>query len=241
MKKNITINLFGNLYNIDEDAYELLYNYLESVKKHFAGKGENDVADDIEHRVAELLWEYREAGNKAVDISTIRGIIDKIGSPDLMDINFDEEKFNNEKSAQSEGDPKQNRPVEKRFFRDPNNEVLGGVCSGFTYYVGSGDIWLWRLLFIVAGLFIPMVLIYIVLWIILPKAQTPEDRLRMKGRAITPEGIAWEENEITEGLSHRHSPIFKILVIILLAIIFLLIIRFTIFLPFRIFHWVTPF
>ena len=60
MKKNITINLFGTLYNIDEDAYQLLDNYLQSMKRYFSSKdGGEEIADDIEHRVAELLWEMQ--------------------------------------------------------------------------------------------------------------------------------------------------------------------------------------
>ena len=80
MKKNISINLFGTLYNIDEDAYNLLENYLNSMKRYFSRQeGGEEIADDIEHRVAELLWKKREAGMTAVDINVVKGIIDTIG------------------------------------------------------------------------------------------------------------------------------------------------------------------
>ena len=79
MKKNITINLFGTLYNIDEDAYQLLDNYLQSMKNYFSRQLNGDeIADDIEHRVAELLWEYKEQGIEAVSIEVIKEIIGKI-------------------------------------------------------------------------------------------------------------------------------------------------------------------
>ena len=72
MKKNITINLFGTLYNIDEDAYQMLNSYLESMKRYFGNKNDdNDIADDIEHRVAELLWEKKEQGIEAINIDII--------------------------------------------------------------------------------------------------------------------------------------------------------------------------
>ena len=81
MKKNININLFGTLYNIDEDAYNLLENYLNSMQRYFnRQEGGEEVADDIEHRVAELLWKKREAGMTAVDINVVKEIIDTIGS-----------------------------------------------------------------------------------------------------------------------------------------------------------------
>ena len=88
MKKNITINLFGTLYNIDEDAYQLLDNYLQSMKNYFSRQLNGDeIADDIEHRVAELLWEYKEKGIEAVSIDIIKEIIGKIGNPSEIDTN----------------------------------------------------------------------------------------------------------------------------------------------------------
>lgn len=87
MKKNISINLFGTLYAIDEDAYNLLEQYLNSMKNYFSRQGESglEIADDIEHRVAELLWEEKENGAEAVNIDMIKGIIGKIGDPAQID------------------------------------------------------------------------------------------------------------------------------------------------------------
>lgn len=94
MKKNININLFGTLYNIDEDAYNLLENYLNSMQRYFSRQeGGEEVADDIEHRVAELLWKKREAGMTAVDINVVKEIIDTIGSAE--DIAGDNNKAEN--------------------------------------------------------------------------------------------------------------------------------------------------
>ena len=57
-------------------------NYLESMKRYFSRQADGaEIADDIEHRVAELLWEKREAGMTAVSIETVRGIISTIGNP----------------------------------------------------------------------------------------------------------------------------------------------------------------
>lgn len=86
MKKNISINLFGTLYAIDEDAYNLLERYLGSMKSYFSRQeGGEEIADDIEHRVAELLWEKKQQGMEAVNIETIKGIIAKIGNPAEID------------------------------------------------------------------------------------------------------------------------------------------------------------
>ena len=86
MKKNISINICGTIYAIDEDAYQLLENYLQSMKNYFRNEeGGDEIADDIEHRVAELLWEYKEKGMTAVNIETIKEIINKVGNPKDID------------------------------------------------------------------------------------------------------------------------------------------------------------
>ncbi|MBO7137060.1 MAG: PspC domain-containing protein [Bacteroidaceae bacterium] len=100
MKKNISINLFGTLYNIDEDAYNLLENYLQSMQRYFGRQeGGEEVADDIEHRVAELLWQRREAGMTAVNIETVKEIIDTIGNAEQIA----RESGDREQDAKSEG------------------------------------------------------------------------------------------------------------------------------------------
>ena len=82
MKKNISINLFGTLYAIDEDAYNMLERYIDSMKSYFARQeGGAEIADDIEHRVAELLWQRKEAGAQTVNIDDVKEIIRIIGNP----------------------------------------------------------------------------------------------------------------------------------------------------------------
>ncbi len=56
MKKNITINLCGRLFNIDEDAYDLLKKYLDTLRNYFnKQKSGEEIVNDIEQRIAELL------------------------------------------------------------------------------------------------------------------------------------------------------------------------------------------
>lgn len=203
MKKNITINLFGTLYAIDEDAFEMLDSYLESMKKYFSRKtGGSEIADDIEHRVAELLWEKHMAGMTAVDINTVKDIISTIGNPEEMSgdsgdeaphASFAEEnKAGSEQPAAGKGyyDPLDERP-RRAFFRDPDHKMLGGVCSGLTYYTGGSDPVPWRLAACLLLIFISpiVVAVYLMVWLIVPEAQTAEDRLRMKGQRVTPESL----------------------------------------------------
>ena len=57
-----------------------------NIKSYFAKReGGEEIADDIEHRVAELLWQKKEQGAEAVSIETVKEIISKIGDPAEID------------------------------------------------------------------------------------------------------------------------------------------------------------
>ncbi len=261
MKKNITINLFGALYNIDEDAYQLLDNYLQSMKRYFASKdGGEEIANDIEHRVAELLWTMKEQGMEAINIEVIKTIISTIGNAEQIAAEDDNaenttESPKNSKNGSPGDDTTDNTSTQpdeqwdpttaslwdkichhfdgRRLYRDPDNMILGGVCSGISTFFGFGDPVLWRLilllLFVVQGVGL---IAYIILWIIVPLAHTPEDRLRMKGVKPTPESInkqilqdqANSENRANGGSRNNGSGCLKLLLALLLLpfIIFLL-------------------
>ena len=145
MKKNINMNLFGTLYAIDEDAYELLNRYLENMKRYFSRKeGGEEIADDIEHRMAELLSELKAEGVEAISIEHVKGIIERIGSPEEME-GFDspENTENNENTGNEEEEEtdKGHKGAEwfrkffsaqskKKLFRNPDDQIIGGVLSG---------------------------------------------------------------------------------------------------------------
>lgn len=217
MKKNISINLFGTLYNIDEDAYNLMESYLQSMQRYFSRQeGGEEVADDIEHRVAELLWQRREAGMSAINIETVKEIIDTIGNPEQIASENGEsqgmtsedqngtfkESFSQftkeaERFTRDAYDKGRQHVNTHRFYRRMDDKILGGVCSGAATYFGTGDTLAWRLAAVLGtvllswvgiGLLIPV--IYIVMWLLAPVAITPEDRLRMQGKEITPENLA---------------------------------------------------
>jgi len=187
MKKNITINLFGSLYAIDEDAYELLKKYEDNLKAYFCKQdGGEEIVDDIEHRIAELLQELKAKGVNAISIEHVQEIIGRIGNPDQME---GEEKAEEQKE-QTENMADSGLPIKKKLFRDPTDCMLGGVMSGLSHYFG-GDVLIWRLLIIGLCLFSKLILlpIYIICWIIIPKARTAEDFLLMNGKSVTPDNI----------------------------------------------------
>lgn len=202
MKTNITINLFGQLYHIDEDAYELLKKYEENMQRYFSNKeGGDEIIDDIERRVAELLSELQEKDIKAINLSHIQDIIHRIGNPEDFDGDIDEAQSDtSQASASSDRDaesPKESsadctpKTGRRKLFRDTRNPMVGGVASGIAYYLGMKDPLLVRLVWVMLALFPyhSFLLLYILLWIIMPPALTDADYLQMNGKPVNPQTL----------------------------------------------------
>ena len=200
MKKNITINLCGRLFQIDEDAYELLQQYIESLRSYFGRQeGGDEIVDDIEARVAELFDELRQQGTEAITIDHVKAIVSRIGKPEEMAGEDDERKSGEQEGhrydsfhAAAEGirEEVRSRTAGKKLYRNPKDKMLAGVLSGFAAYTNT-DPTIWRLITVLLFLFYGIgLLVYIVLAIILPEARTPEQLLQMEGRDVTPQNLA---------------------------------------------------
>lgn len=200
MKKNITINLCGRLFQIDEDAYEMLQHYIDSLRHSFGKQeGGDEIVDDIETRIAELFDELRQQGIEAITIEHVKDIITRIGKPEeLTDEEKDEEKQKSEtnwedrarSTAQSFCDNVRQRTAGKKYFRNPKDKMLAGVLSGFATYTNTDPV-IWRLLMILFTFFYGVgIIIYLVLAIVLPEARTPEQFLQMEGKEVTPKNLA---------------------------------------------------
>lgn len=167
MKKNITINLFGQLYNIDEEAYELLNNYEKNITAYFSKYEDGEeVTDDIKHRIAELFCDLRAQGKEIVTIEDVQQIIEQIGEvEDITDESESEEKNNSEFSSAS------GFFHERKLERNMDDKVIAGVISGLTMYLGLKDSWPWRIVFVILSIlaFFPiLIILYIILWAVLP-------------------------------------------------------------------------
>ena len=156
MKKNITINMCGRLFQIDEDAYELLQQYIESLRQSF-GKQEDgeEIVNDIEARVAELFDELCAQGLVAITIEHVKDIITRIGKPEELTGDDEKEKDNQEKTEKdredSDREAEQNffenvraRTAGKTLYRNPLDKMVAGVLSGFAAYTGTDATW-WRI------------------------------------------------------------------------------------------------
>ena len=124
MKKTFTINISGIIFHIDEDAFEKLNNYLETIKSYFANsEGRDEIIADIESRIAEMLQSKINEQKQVITIDDINEVIGIMGEPEQIGGDGTQEKKQREEQRHS-----------KRFFRDPDNKVLGGVCGGIGAY-----------------------------------------------------------------------------------------------------------
>ena len=174
MKKTLTINLNGIVFNIDDDAYETLSAYLNELEKHFADDEREEIIKDIEDRIAELFTE-RMHGRNVVDASDVASVIETMGQPSQFD---DEAAEPNADAAASKSSQRKFR----KFYRDGDDRLIGGVAAGLAAYIGW-DTTLVRILLLLLLLFSAgwTLLFYILLWIIVPEAKTTAQRLEMQG------------------------------------------------------------
>lgn len=144
MKKNITINLCGRLYQIDEDAYEILQQYISSLRSVFGkSEGGDEIVDDIEARIAELFDELKQSGTEAITIDHVKDIIVRIGEPEQLA--GDDEPSESKSSA--------NEPISDKA----NDKIIAGVMPRLAEKFG-GKVTHWRIGFILLLFFINFIL-----------------------------------------------------------------------------------
>lgn len=218
MKKTININLGNHVFQIDEDAYEILKSYLENLEQHFSGTEEKqEIISDIESRIAEDF--SNQSSGTIVNESMVKNIIARMGS--VSDIAENESKNSSKDFGNSTEMP-------KRFFRNTDDAILGGVASGIAAYFGVDPL-IPRVLFIIFALTGGFsVLIYIILWVIMPEAKTAEEKAQMHGKAFTLkdiENLAREgkynaENFLKKKDKKRGLKVFLIILVLCSPIIF---------------------
>ena len=179
MKKVININFQGRVVPIEETSYDLLKQYTDSLRIYFANEeGRDEIINDIESRIGELFQERIKNGATCITDDDINGIINNIGRPqDLADADSVSGSGSYTKSEQSEGAYQQTAFITgKRLYRDANNKILGGVCSGIAAYFNIEPI-IVRLVFIFSGIGF---LAYILLWAFVPSSNSVQNGVRKR-------------------------------------------------------------
>jgi phage shock protein PspC (stress-responsive transcriptional regulator) len=191
----------GVIFHIEEDAYEILKTYMTEVKRHFMNSADSlEITTDIENRIAEMFTELLAVDGKQVIIeSDVRKIVQQMGTVADFEHADDENKGNYTGFASSATE-------RRRLFRDPDDHLIGGVCSGIASYFDASPVWV-RLAFCILTFFAGTgFIIYVVLWIVVPRAITRADRMAMKGQKLDLQGFKKNfEEEISSVRGHLNN------------------------------------
>ena len=200
MKKTLNINIGSRVFNIDEDAYDLLSRYLESIKKYFQKINiEDDIFQDIENRISEKFNSILK-NRESLNIDDINSIIKEMGTLDDFKEaynDFDTNDFsnqNNESKTTGKG---------KRIYRNTSDKVIAGVASGLANYFSVDPI-IFRLIFI-ASLFAGGIglIAYIIFWIGIPANDSGKIN---ENKRLYRDG----DNEILGGVAYGLGNYFRI-------------------------------
>ena len=189
MKKTIDVNVGGYAFSIEEDAYDALNGYIDSIRDVSAGGvGGEDVVSDIEGRIGELLNE-KKGGCEVVSLDMVSAVMEQIGRPSDIDAAGDAD-------GAKEGNT---RVLKKKLYRDIDSRKLGGVCSGLAAYFNTDAVWFrlgWSVLFFGSLMFgkrfgdidahvaLAAMLAYIIMWISIPAARTVEQKCQLRGEPV---------------------------------------------------------
>lgn len=174
MKKVVNITIGGVVFSIEEDAYVSLSEYLLTVREHFKNVDEQDeIVDDIELGIADKFSNKKRVVIRASDVEAI---ISEMGTTadfaELEDINSSEQTDESSKTK-------------KKLYRNVDDQIIAGVASGLAAYFGVDPVFI-RLLFVLA-IFVNGfgILAYLVLWVVMPAAETVSQKLEMQGEPVT--------------------------------------------------------
>lgn len=192
MNKTVTINIAGFVYHIDEDAYNKLDSYLNAVRGSIQQDGEEEIISDIEGRIGELFSERVDQQTGVIRMNHVDEIINIMGKPE--DYIIDDEVPNQQHYATIK--------QAKKIYRDGEKRILGGVCSGLGHYLNVDPVWIriiFVLLFFLYGI---SILVYLILWIVIPKARNTSEILEMLGEPVTISNI---EKRFKDGVPLNYS------------------------------------
>lgn len=186
MKKTLNINIGNSIIHLEEDAYEMLTVYLNEVKHHFAKNADDfEIVTDIENRIAEMFGELLAQQQKQViDVQDVQSVIAQMGS--VKDFE------NSEEQDEVPGNSQQAMPAHdgvKKLFRDTDQAMIAGVCVGLGHYLNIEARWLRLAALLSIFMGGSGILIYLIMWIVIPKAESKSDKMAMRGEEANLRGF----------------------------------------------------
>lgn len=186
MKKVVNVGIGGSSFVVDEDAYQRLDLYLERFRNGMDAREASEVMEDVEQRIAELFMEYTNGRSEVVSLAIVERVITQLGYPEDGGETSTSNSRENKEAYHYTGVGEKPR---KRYYRDPDDKMIGGVCSGLAAYFDV-DVVLFRIVAIVAlicgsvGFWV-----YLILWIAVPLARTATEKLEMRGLPVTADNL----------------------------------------------------
>lgn len=224
MKEVMNIGIGGKSFVVETSAYEILRDYLELFSSKIKPGESSEVMEDIESRIAELCSENINAYKNVVTESIVVKIVTQLGLPNGESYRpFQGAAAGAAKGAASAsagasagsatgssagtsgaysgaagaayGAGAEEQRVPKKLFRDSDDKMIGGVCSGLGFYLGADPV-LVRVLFLIALLFGTLGFwVYLIIWIVAPLAVNPVQKCEMRGLAPTAENLGKFSNK----------------------------------------------
>ncbi|MCW1961148.1 PspC domain-containing protein [Chryseobacterium viscerum] len=203
MNKTLSIGLAGFSFTIEEHAYIKLSDYLNALRSSLDASEADEVMHDIEIRMVEIFKDSL-GKREVINDTDVEKVIAQIGSPEKIE--EQEEAYFSEKTSTRNTNSGNNYTDKKQLFRDPEKQKVAGVCAGLAQYVGM-DITAMRAIWLgifVLGIFTAAIsssligLLYVILWIVLPKAETAADFLKMQGKPMNFDNLKNESNKLVQ-------------------------------------------
>ncbi len=179
MKKSINITLNGLVFSLEEDAYEMLKKYLDSIKEYYKGpEEEKEILADIESSIAEKFSAKLKSSKQAITLADVEEVIKVMGT--VEEITESEEGVEKEKESTKE----EASASKKRLYRSTDDVIIAGVASGIAAYFGIDPVFV-RIVFVILAFANGIgILAYLVFWIAMPKAETSAQKLEMRGKPV---------------------------------------------------------
>jgi phage shock protein PspC (stress-responsive transcriptional regulator) len=202
MDKTINVNLGGTLFQIDEEAYRMLRDYLQSIDLKFKNvPGGNETIEDIEFRIAEIFQSQKGLAG-VITRENVEAMITIIGKPE--DFGLTEPVGAAHEST---------APGRKKMYRNSDDMIIGGVCGGIGAYLNTDPVWI-RILFVISAFFFLFgFFIYLALWLAIPLASTDSQKKEMYGPAYDPARLSVKDNypdyATTSGVGNAFNEIFR--------------------------------
>lgn len=194
MNKTVNINIGGLFFHIDEDAFQKLSRYFDAIKRSLSNSsGKDEIMKDIEMRVAELLTEKQKSDKHVINLKDVDEVIVVMGQPEDYRIDDDATEAKTDFNSTTR---------RKKLYRDKDNGLIGGVCTGLGHYFGIDAVWI-KILFLILAFTSFGLLAYIILWIATPKAITTSEKLEMTGEPVTISNIEKKVREEFDSVSNK--------------------------------------